>query len=237
MTGASTKDRHENADLYTGFALVAGLVLFPLIWSSGVVGIGDVVQAMRRGSRTHWWYFHILGLIAHWIPFALIALALHKNRESWTSLGLDWNWFASRWKWFAALFVVLIASALLAPPLLYGSALPTKSATHFMAPVSALERLMIILVAITAGLTEEVIFRGFAFTRLRRWIRSPWVILALTVVSFLFIHGVPRNLGILAIYVSSGLAFGLSFMSLKYSRLHLLVLIHFLIDASMVFAP
>jgi len=82
-----------------------------------------------------------------------------------------------------------------------------------------------------------VIFRGFAFTRLGRVIRNPWLVLPITVVSFLFIHGTPRNVPALMNYTMAGLAFGIPFILMKLNRLEILILIHFLIDAGMVLTP
>lgn len=224
-------------DGWTWTALAAGLLVLPWAWSSGVLGVGDMVWGTLRGNRQSWWQFHTAGLIAHWVPFLLIWLALRRNGESWQSIGLDLAWFRRRWLWFAGLGVVLVAAAFLMPGVLYEGALPRRSQTHFMAPISVAERLMIILVAVTAGLTEEVIFRGFAFTRLQRVLRSHWTILTITLASFLFLHGNPRSVEQLVMYLIAGAAFGVPFLLMKYRNLHVLVVIHFLIDASMVFAP
>jgi membrane protease YdiL (CAAX protease family) len=111
------------------------------------------------------------------------------------------------------------------------------SRTHFMGPVSTVERLFFIFVAVTAGVTEEVLFRGFPFTRLGRVIPSPWLVLPLTVVPFLFIHGTPRSVEHVMIYLGAGLAFGVPFILLGLRRLEVLILFHFLIDAGLVLAP
>jgi membrane protease YdiL (CAAX protease family) len=172
-----------------------------------------------------------------WIPFALIWLALAKNHERWTSIGVDWGWFAKHRLWFGGLVLFLIAMAFSMPRVLYDGELPKKSQTIFMAPVSTAERLFLIFGAATAGITEEVIFRGFAFTRLGRVIKSPWLVLSITVIAFLFIHGTPRNVEGAITYASAGLAFGVPFVLMKLRRLEILILIHFLIDAGMVVAP
>jgi membrane protease YdiL (CAAX protease family) len=119
----------------------------------------------------------------------------------------------------------------------YGSAPPGISGSHFMAGVTAPERLFVLWMAITAGVTEEVLFRGFAITRLTRVLGSPWLALPVTVVSFLFIHGTPRDVGGLVAYTAAGLAFGVPFILMGLRRLEILIAIHFAIDASMVLAP
>lgn len=106
-----------------------------------------------------------------------------------------------------------------------------------MGPITTPERLFVIIGAFTAAYTEEIIFRGFAITRLSKFFKTPWIPLLVSIISFLFIHGTPRSYEMAANYIFAGLAFGLSFIFMKMRRLEILILIHFFIDASLVFAP
>jgi uncharacterized protein len=223
-------------DTYTAVALFAGLVAYPAIYCSGIMG--QIVEPIiAQNSRQHWWYFWLANMAFHWIPLALIWLALTKNLEPWSSIGVDWSWFVKHRIWFGGLIFFLAVMAFVMPGVLYEGELPKRSQTIFMAPVSTPERLFVILGAITAGVTEEVLFRGFAFTRLGRIVKNLWLVLPVTVVAFVFIHGTPRSAGGLINYTMSGLAFGVPFILMKLRRLELLILVHFLIDASMVLAP
>lgn len=233
--GADTLTK-PRLDTYTSLALFVGLVAYPLVYCSGFMG-QIVVPIFTENSRLHWWYFWLANLAFHWIPFALIWLALAKNSERWDSIGVDWSWFVKHRIWFGGLIVLLITMAFVMPGALYEGELPKRSQTIFMAPVSTPERLFLIFGAVTAGVTEELLFRGFAFTRLGRVIRNPWLVLPITVVAFLFIHGTPRNVEGLITYTMAGLAFGVPFILMKLRRLEILILIHFLIDAGMVLAP
>ncbi len=235
MTGADTAS-NPRLDAYTSFALFVGLVAYPVIYCSGIMG-QIVAPIFTEDSRPHWWYFWLANMAFHWIPFALIWLALVKNKERWDSIGVNWSWFIKHGLWFGGLTVILIVMAFVMPGVLYEGELPKRSQTIFMAPVSTPERLFLIFGALTAGVTEEVLFRGFAFTRLGRVIRTPWLVLPITVVAFLFIHGKPQNVEGLITYAVAGLAFGVPFILMQLSRLEILILIHFLIDASMVLAP
>ena len=231
--GAATTSR---LDTYTSLALFVGLVAYPAIYCSGLMG-QIVLPIFTEDSRRHWWYFWLANMAFHWIPFALVWLALAKNKERWDSIGVDWCWFIRHRLWLGGLIVFLIVMALVMPGVHYEGELPKRSQTIFMAPVSTPERLFLIFGALTAGVTEEVLFRGFAFTRLGRVIRDPWLVLPITVVAFLFIHGTPRNVEGVITYTAAGLAFGVPFILMKLTRLELLILIHFLIDAGMVLAP
>lgn len=234
-TGAETAAK-PRMDTYTSLALFVGLVAYPAIYCSGIMG-QIVMPIFTQDSRRHWWYFWLANMAFHWIPFALIWLALGKNHERWVSVGVDWSWFDKHRIWFGSLILLLIIMAFGMPGVLYEGELPKRSQTVFMAPVSTAERLFIIFGAMTAGVTEEVLFRGFAFTRLGRVIRNPWLVLPITVIAFLFIHGTPRNLNGLITYTAAGLAFGIPFILMNLRRLEILILIHFLIDAGMVMAP
>jgi membrane protease YdiL (CAAX protease family) len=223
-------------DGWTATALLVSLVAVPLFMCSGLGG--PIVEPIfTEHSRAHWWMFMGGILMAvHWIPFLLIWLALRRNGESWESIGVDWSWFARHRLWLGGLLVLLVIGAVVAPSVHYDGKLPGISQTVFMAGVSTPERLFMILVAITAGM-EEVIYRGFSFTRLRRIIPNAWIILLITLPSFVFLHSVPRSIGEAVAYTLAGLSFGIPFILMKMKRLEILILIHVLIDAGMVIAP
>lgn len=94
-------------DHYTFTALLVSLVVYPVVYSSGVMG-RLIAPMFTEPGRLHWWYFWLANLAFHWLPFALIWPALRKSGENWESSGLDWNWFARRKGWFVLLLVVLL---------------------------------------------------------------------------------------------------------------------------------
>ncbi|MEC4728527.1 CPBP family intramembrane metalloprotease [Shewanella sp. D64] len=136
------------------------------------------------------------------------------------------------------MLAILIVSALIIPIIYYGNELPTISLAGFIGPISTLECLVtIIVLAFTAAITEDVIFRGFVLTRLKRIIPNLWFILPIIAISFVFIHGEFRSLGLTLNYVVFSLIFGTCFILNKFKRLEFLILIHFLINASLVLFP
>ena len=231
-------------DKYTTLALVISLVFYPLLYSldffSGtfptlVEGIWESVY-FGEEHRANWWFFWGSNFIYHWVPLLFIWFALFKNRENWNSIGLNFRWYLANKYWFIILFVVLIIAAFILPGIYY-TELPQKSNTVFFAPVSTTERLFVILMAFTTGFTEEVLFRGFAFTRLKRIVKNSYFILFITIVSFLLIHGQPESIGRSLNYIIAGAVFGIAFITFKFKRLEALILVHFLINASLVIAP
>lgn len=238
-----TKNR---LDKYTIIALTIGLVLYPVLYSTDFFSsllfplLPDEFISLlyNDNKRIEWWYFIFSNFLFHWIPFLFIRHALIKNNESWDSIGVDWAWFYKHKNWFVGLFSILIISAFILPKLYYGNELPTRSQAGFIGPISVLERLVaIIVLAFTAAITEEVIFRGFAITRLKRVIPNSWLILPIIAISFVFIHGEIRSLGLTLNYVVFSVILGSFFILKRFKRLEILIVIHFLINASLVFVP
>jgi len=222
-------------DRVTLAVLAVCLIAYPLLYCAGFVD--DLVRPIFSGSRAHRWMFWGALLAFHWAPFGLVAWDLRRKGEAWPSIGVDWGAFQRQRHWCYAVLALLVAAAFVMPGVHYPDGPPKISPTIFLVGMTTPERLLIIFAAITAGVTEEAIFRGYALTRLGRWFGSAWWALPVSAVSFLFIHGVPRDEWMLVNYTLAGLAFGVPFILMKLKRLELLIAIHFAIDASMVFAP
>ncbi|MBH0052494.1 CPBP family intramembrane glutamic endopeptidase [Pseudoalteromonas sp. SWYJZ19] len=241
---SSEVSSNARLDKYTIAALVIGLIAYPVLYSTDFFSSllfpflpDEFISSLHNDNkRTEWWYFIFSNLLFHWIPFLFIRHALIKNNETWSSIGVDWSWFLKHKSWFVGLFTILIISAFVIPEIYYANELPTKSQAGFIGPISTLERLIaVVVLAFTAAITEEIIFRGFALTRLKRIIPNPWFILPIIAISFVFIHGEIRSLGLTLNYLIFSLIFGGVFIVNKFKRLEILILIHFLINASLVF--
>jgi membrane protease YdiL (CAAX protease family) len=230
---ASTRPVFE---AWTITALVVALVARPLLYTLLPIGEELVAPIIVSGSRPHWWAFHLVLLLFQWMPFLFVVVMLRKTNSAWSTLGLDWRWFVRHRFFLIVVLVVLVMAAFVMPGLHYGETLPTRSKTHFMAAVSTAERLFMILVAASAGICEEVSYRGLPFSRLTPLV-GKWLVLPITMVSFLFVHGTPDSIQLAINYLLVGFLFGGAFLVLECRRLELLVFIHFAIDAGMVLAP
>ncbi|PCJ49587.1 MAG: hypothetical protein COA74_05375 [Gammaproteobacteria bacterium] len=246
MSQTINSSEEKTLDKFTLVALLVALVVYPLLYSTDFFSSllfpflpDEFVSSLHNDDeRTEWWYFIFSNLLFHWIPFLFIWFSLIKNNETWSSIGVDWSWFVKHKIWFVGILTILITSAFILPGIYYGNELPTRSQAGFIGPISTAERLVtIIVIAFTVAITEEVIFRGFALTRLKRIIPNPWFILPIIAVSFVFIHGEIRSLGLTLNYLIFSLAFGSFFILKGFKRLEILILIHFLINASLVFVP
>ena len=88
--------------------------------------------------------------------------------------------------------------------------------------------LMLFFVCLTAGVTEEIIFRGFIQTRLQKIYNNSFVSITITALLFGLAHFTYGTIGNVAIPVLIGLIFGIFYQ--KYSNLKVLIIAHFLID-------
>lgn len=223
-------------DKHTVIALVLVLLVYPLAYCSGIMG-RIIEPILTDGSRLHWWLFWLTNLAFHLIPFFYVARTLARAGESWQTIGLDWHWFVRKRFWILGLIVLLVIASVLLPHAYYGGSLPVISGTVFMAPVSTAERLFVIAAAAVVAITEEALFRGFAITRLQNAMSSVTLAVLLPSLSFIFIHGTPDSWMAGLNYLMAALAFSIPFVLLKFKRLERLIMIHFLIDASLVLAP
>jgi membrane protease YdiL (CAAX protease family) len=238
--------KKADLDKYSIIALIIGLVVYPILYSTDFVGsiflpfLSDQFTSslLNDNERTEWWYFIFSNLLFHWIPFLFIRYSLIKNNETWSSIGVDWAWFFRHKNWFVVVFSILIIAAFILPTIYYENELPVRSQAGFIGPISTLERLAaIVVIAFTAAITEEVIFRGFALTRLKRVIPNPWFIVPIITISFVFIHGEVRDFGQTLNYIIFSCVFCIGFILKGFKRLEILITIHFLINASLIFVP
>jgi uncharacterized protein len=164
-------------------------------------------------------------LFLSWSPILLIAFLLVRNREGWPGIGLTsfraGDLLMGLVLWVASFVLVLVLAQLFR---YFGQRevdfLPEGLPLWFRA-------LQAVAIAVTAGVTEEIVVRGYAQTRLEQ-LRAPTAVILL----------VPTALwGVLHVYQGPGAAmtiFGLGLMYAWYfqrtRRLWPLILAHALFD-------
>jgi membrane protease YdiL (CAAX protease family) len=87
---------------------------------------------------------------------------------------------------------------------------------------------LLVILAITAGVTEEVIFRGYILTRLSLFFKNKYVPLVITSLLFAALHLTYKSLSELIFTFLIGMIFG--FYYLKYRDIRVIIVVHFLID-------
>jgi len=191
----------------------------------------------ERGGVSNWWALWGVMLVGHWLCVAVVFSAIASERAGLESIGLKFGVFVRGRLLFLALLLAALGIAIYVPGYFYGDALPGQMESHPLGPVDSAQRVFWIPMAITAGFAEEVIFRGYALTRLRRFVGAPLAV-AIGVASFALMHGpsafIPQ---FAALYIVSGLLFSAAFLILKSRRLEMLIIAHAALDLVLIAAP
>jgi uncharacterized protein len=211
--------------------LELGLVLL-LAFSPGILGLLLLALGPQGTAPTETQVLPSLvsllfELFLSWTPVLVVGFLLARNREGWAGIGLtrfragDLGMGAVLW--VASFILVLVLAQLFQ---YFGQRevdfLPEGLPLWFRS-------LQAVLIAVTAGVTEEIVVRGYAQTRLEQ-LRAPTAVILL----------LPTALwGVLHVYQGAGAAltiFGLGLMYAWYfqrtRRLWPLILAHVLFDAT-----
>jgi membrane protease YdiL (CAAX protease family) len=211
--------------------LELGLVLV-LAFSPGILGLlllalGPQGSAEVEAQLVPSLVSILFELFLSWTPVLVVGFLLARDREGWAGIGLtrfragDLGMGAVLW--VASFILVLVLAQLFQ---YFGQRevdfLPEGLPLWFRS-------LQAVLIAVTAGVTEEIVVRGYAQTRLEQ-LRAPTAVILL----------LPTALwGVLHVYQGAGAAltiFGLGLMYAWYfqrtRRLWPLILAHILFDAT-----
>lgn len=96
---------------------------------------------------------------------------------------------------------------------------------------------LIFFSAITAGITEEFIFRGYILSRLSYFFKNKHIAVILSALMFAFIHLAYKTVNELLFAFLIGLIYGYFYQ--RYRNITVLVIVHFLVDtvAFLVYIP
>lgn len=82
--------------------------------------------------------------------------------------------------------------------------------------------------AVTAGVTEELIFRGYVLTRLSLVFKNKYISLIVSAIAFASLHYSYRSLREYIFTFLIGILFGFYYQ--KYRNIKVLIVVHFMID-------
>ncbi len=216
---------------FTYTALTVTLIGLPLLYVFGTdCGERSPFQILvTESARPHYWSFIFTIVFLEWIAFFAIYSSLKRNNESWKTIGLDWQWFTGNRIWLSLLLIVPLIGAYYMPG--YYNYIPPDDPQFIdIGPAGSFERMFFVFASITAGICEEVIFRGYAITRLGKLLKNNWIALIISSLFFVLLHGVPESVEEFFSYFFVGILFGGIFILLKGRRLEYLILVHYLID-------
>jgi len=217
----------------TSFVTIPALLLLLIGYPAFRMGVAyfDVF------APSDWWGIWSIVLVGHWLCAAIVFAAIRNEKSTAASIGLNLRLFVQqRWVFIAILLAVAVV-AIFAPSYFYGENIPETMQSHPLGPVSSTQRFFWIAMAVSAGFVEEIVFRGYAITRLRRFIGLPAAVLISTA-SFALMHGPSAFiLPLTALYVVSGLLFSIAFLLMRSRRLEILIVVHAAIDMALIAAP
>lgn len=172
-----------------------------------------------------------VGLAVLWVlVLALLALVRIGEGRPWRSIGLR----PLPLRWLAAAVGIGIGLSLLVPLLgaLAATLLPADDAATVGSVVERSWPVLLVAV-ITAAMTEEVLFRGYAMERLLELTGSTWLAVLVPLAAFTLTHaGGWSTAHVVGVVLPLGLALGLLYLVRR--NLLLNVVVHFLIDVPLV---
>lgn len=158
------------------------------------------------------------------------------GRHKWQDIaGVDWRFFIRHRTICAALLILFVIGAVIAPRLWYHGDPPRVSPHWIFQPETWVERIIFLVTAISAGVCEEVTFRGLPLRMLASSTDRAWVILPVTMVSFVFHHGPIGHM--VFVYLTMGFVFGSLFILLGRRHLEWLIILHAVNNARFAFMP
>jgi membrane protease YdiL (CAAX protease family) len=161
----------------TGLGLVVALV----------VPVALTLIALLRGGAGVTVSYAEFGLVLHWSILALLlAIVVYGERRPLSSIGVRRLTLWTVPLGLAAGIVLTAASPLIAA---LGSVLSIPRGDSGMAQaLFALPLILRVALAVTAGIYEETLFRGYAIERLTALTGSKWLAGAVSVVAFTLAH-------------------------------------------------
>ncbi len=229
------RTRVSRLDVGIIIALLVALIVRPLLYT---LLTPVYFSGMADGStgRSRWWLFYAWILFWEWMPFSVLWWALRHNGRLWSEIGMDWSFFFRYRIAFLAVLAVFAITAVMAPRFLYHGDVPRVSQTYSFLPVTGLERVFFLMAAVSAGICEEICYRGLPLRMFAGSNTQAWLLLPVTMVAFVFIHGrfgASRAL----YYLICGLLDGGIFILLGRRRLEWLITAHVLYDSLLVLSP
>jgi hypothetical protein len=222
-------------DLGIIIALLLALIVRPLLYTL-ITPVYFKVMDGGSTERIHWWLFFAWILFWEWMPFGVLWWALRRSGRLWSEIGIDWSFFVRYRIAFLAVLAVLTITAAMAPRFLYHGHVPRVSQTYSFLPVTGLERVSFLIAAVSAGICEEICYRGLPLRMFAGSTTQAWLVLPVTMVAFVFIHG-RFGASLAPYYLICGLLEGGFFILLGRRRLEWLITAHVLYDSLLIFAP
>jgi uncharacterized protein len=147
-------------------------------------------EHMRLAADTNRVALYGQTIVGQWILFGLVFLGVRLHKSPWSvMLGKSWHSWGDFWTdcKAAAVFWLVSTAVLVIVGLALGSGAGTGRVA-FLFPHGALEMVTWTLLATTAGICEEAIFRGYLQRQMLAWTRSAPMAITVTALAFGAMH-------------------------------------------------
>ncbi len=190
-------------------------------WASGL---------FVQDDRSFYFPFWTSALALHWLSVVFVVMVLRRHGHSLADIGLALT--PTKGAVIVVGFVALGAALVL-----FREAIPylgDPGERDTIIPVGLAERSFFILIALSAGFCEELVYRGFCISGVSGRGLPVWAAVIIATLSFVFVHGIGA-LFAFPLYFISGLLFAALYLWRK--NLLLPMIVHCLIDLSAILAP
>lgn len=207
--------------------LAAVMIGFPLIQYL-LLRVGTAFQGGRETTEADWLVFFLWIVALEWTLFLLVRWGLRQEGRSLAEVGVP---AITRRD---VVGVGAVVAGLAGFILVVGdSSSEAVQNLPDIFPKSLEQKLFFLPVALTAGICEETLFRGFCYTELRRRGLGLIAAVLLPTISFVLIHGgINQDLGLMLFRAAVGLAF--SALYIWRGSLRIPILLHAATDAVLV---
>ncbi len=227
--------RVRRLDVRIIIALLVALIVRPLLYTL-ITPVYFSELANSSAGRSHWWLFCAWILFWEWMPFCVLWWALRRSGRLWSEIGIDWSFFVRHRITFFAVLAVLTITAVMAPHFLYHGDVPRVSRTYSFLPVTGPERVFFLITVVSAGVCEEICYQGLPLRTFAGSNIQAWLMLPVTMVAFVFIHG-RFGTSLPLYYLICALLDGGVFILLGRRRLEWLITAHVVYDSLLILSP
>lgn len=207
-----------------GFPIVATLISLLLLNRTLITNLG------LDFFNTFWL------IIIGWYLLQIYLVAKILNSEGWTWADIGFPFSRKKISYFVVGYLLFAFGLLgfiefsLASATIDAEKLDSISS---LTPKTTTARIIFIFMGLVAGLSEEIVYRGFAIKALISNKINKWFAVLIAAIPFIFQHGLKSTDQFLW-FLSWGLLFGLLFVLLK--KLNVLIVIHWLVILSAMVA-
>lgn len=207
-----------------GFPVIATLISLLLINRTLITNLG------LDFFNTFW----SIVIIWYVVQIYIISKVIKASGWSWADIGFTLS--KKKTVYFISSFLLVALGLFLFIELvLANSAVDSEKIQSLsgLTPKTATSRIIFIFMALVAGLSEEIVYRGFAIRALESHNINKWFAVLIASIPFIFQHGL-KSIDQFWWFLITGILFGVLFVALK--KLTVNIIIHWLVILSAMVA-